>query len=526
MDSFCGKLLTSIFILPFTAGHTRRQRNGSWYYDCTITSRVLFLIVLAIVIVFTASKGIHTQAEDRLGIVVILLSLFLVSAMTGIYILGYIVRRNGVESVVNSRRNSASQKLQVIFLWGFGLASGLYCALFVGKQIECFVTSTDGFYWRALFCFNIFLIICLFSEMIFITYFSSFVLKHTLLVNYITFLILTTNTSVIFYIYIMHDTLSYLQEISPEDQFLSCLQNNSTVTVFKVKVKQLLNQTSVEYSLLSITIVLEIWSPTTKNNPESDRSYPRHVESSDTDIVETMPLLDDVTSTSPSKSGNRSKRTVCQMVTLAVSLTTGIGLVVCYIMMATDIGNTETVRLVTEMYSFILKCIMTLALFSGFFCLINYCSPNGSPTGLKLREYVYLLSAFGIFIAHTSKMIAGDLSSDYLAKLVLSESVCGMFQDYLQVVFLLCANRCRKFYPRSNVNLLESVLIFIMVCNFILWVNDSFLLPEFTSTRIMKQGDLPKEISLIEYDLLLPVSVFFRFTSFMEYHATFDKFTM
>ncbi|XP_021368547.1 uncharacterized protein LOC110460135 isoform X2 [Mizuhopecten yessoensis] len=499
-----------------TAGNYRRRQNGSWYYDCTISSRVLFLLVLSIVIVFSATKWIPTHMNLRLGFVTILLSLLMVSGVIGSYIMGCLVRKQGIQSVVAARRNSNTPKLEVIFLWVFGLASGLYCALFVGKQIEC---SSGGFYWNALLWFNILLIFCLFSQLIFITYFSSFKLKQTILVNYVMLLLLTANISVILYIYLMGDTISYLINIDYEASLSSCLKDNTTMTFLRVKLRKFLDPTFVEHGLLSAAIILEIWSPTEIHYSDIGSSY---TERGTTELI-SLPY--DLTSVEHPISGNQGKMKVCHLITLAVSLTTSIGLVVCYVAMALDTEKIESISFIAVTYEFSLKLVMMIVILAGFFCLVNYCTPDSSAKGLKSREYVYLLSAFGMIMMHMFEGIVGDVSSDHSANIYMATSILSVFQDYLQVVFLMYANRCKKSDPHSNVAFLESILIFIMISNFILWFNDSFLLYEFSSTRILTNAILTKEIFPLMYQVLLPVSMYFRFTSFMEYYATFGRYT-
>ncbi|XP_069134714.1 proton channel OtopLc-like [Argopecten irradians] len=516
MDSFCGKILTSMFILPFTAGNYRRRPNGSWCFDCTIASRVLFLIVLATIIVLTASKDIHKHADVRLAIVVILLSLSMCAGVIGIYILGCFVKYHGQQYIVASTRNTHTSKLQVIFLWGFGLASGIRCILSAGKHIECTAKASHSAYWTSMFCFYTLVIVYLFSEMIFITYCSTFKLKKTLFVNYVMLMLLTANVSVIVYIHFLHDTFSYFTKNDNDGQLSSCLLNNSTISHLMTKSQPFLYPASVEYSLLSITILLEIWSPTKLRHVVNEQiTSPQELES--------VPLVADDTSIEDMNSENRSGKTVCQMATLAGSLSAGIGLILCNVILATGIGENEYVRYVAGIYEFTLNGMMSLAIFAGFYCLVKCCTPDSVPKGLGSREYVYLLSAFGLFMTNIAEGIGNDVSTQPEARLFMYRSIFSVFQDYLQVVFLLLANRCKKVDPRSNIHPLESALIFIMISNFVLWFNDSVLLSKFPNTRSLHyQTD---NTTYTMYEDLLPVAVFFRFTSFMEYYTTFGKYT-
>ncbi|OWF38811.1 uncharacterized protein LOC110465885 isoform X2 [Mizuhopecten yessoensis] len=519
MDSWCGKLLTSILLLPFTAGNYRRRQNGSGYYDCIISSRVLFLVVLSIVIVFTASKKIPTHSEIRIGFVLILLSLLMIFAVIGFCVQGYLVHKHGLQYIVAASRNASTPKLQVVFLWLFGFASVFYCGFFIIKQIECSENLAVGNIWYILLYFNITLILCLFSQMVIITHFSPYELKQTHLVNYAMSLLLVANVCMFVYGTLIGEITLYIMYTFPDSDIANCLENNSTFSVLLEKSKPILKPNFTEFCLLSCTILLEIWSPTKKVQLlDEETSY---MEIDNIEHTERSPLLPTFTATEHRRSGNEGKQTACQLITLVFSITAGLGLIVCYVVMAMNIGDIDYMRNVAEIYELALKVVMVLAIFIGFYCLVSYCTPDTSPEDLKPSEYVYLLSAFGLFMMHICEGIGGDVSFD---NWFMSTSILSIFQDYLQVVFLLHASRFKKSEPQSTIHLLESALIFIMICNCIFWLNDSFLKSEFSITRILEHYNFPTELSSVVYNVLLPVSVFFRFTSFLEYYATFDKY--
>ncbi|XP_069131435.1 uncharacterized protein [Argopecten irradians] len=511
MDSSCGKLLTATVILPFSAGNYRRRPNGSHYYDCFISSRVLILIFCALVIGFTISRGLPKHAEIRLALTIGLLLVLLISSIAIFFFLGCQVKRHGLESVVAAERKTNSWKLQVVFLWIFGLSSGLYCTLFVGKQIECLNTG-GGLYWNLLLIFNIFLIIGVFVDIIFMSYFSPYKLRHRTSINNALTFLFAANVTVILYIYLIGSTVQYLKETTKDTSFKSCLEDNSTVTKISNTLHHYLTPTFVEFTLMSCTILLDIWP--TKQNSQSDSRSTTDINQND----ETQPLLVNMTTPDHQYANNR---TLCQMVTYAFSIAIGLGLIVCYAVLAFDEGDLTEVQKATYIYELTLKGLMILAIFVGFFCLLHYCTPDDSSKGLKPADYVYLFSAFGVFMSHICISIGADEIS---ADITFANNVLSFFHDYIQVVFLLYSNRCRKTNNRSHIHLLESVLIFIMISNFVLWFINSFFLSEYPNTRQLPKNDFTKELLGAMVDIFLPVSVFYRFTSFLEYYTTYEKF--
>ncbi|XP_069134883.1 uncharacterized protein [Argopecten irradians] len=499
------------------------------------------------------------------------------------------------------------------------------------------------------------------------------------------FLLLTANILVMLYIYFMKRTFFYMRDMEPRDEVISCIFNNSTLTILMLKSHQLVGPTFVEYTLLSITIFLEIWSPTqVEHSDDTSRqievdgfytgSHDRHVEdrlslerqiddadggsrdihveddrlsrvrqiddadggsrdihvgddrlsrerqiydadggSRETHVEddrlscdiqiddadggsrdiyvedarlsrdihidaangrsrdrrihdqheteqtlsvdnvcernhgrqiqhdddngfsergrpvncnhqdsELIPLLHSIDGLDRSVSRSRRRWKVSHIATLAISLTAGLGLIICYIAQAMDIGNLEQLHSVTELYELTIIVIMVSVQLVGFFCLSHHCVPKKSVKPLRPRDYVYLLSAFGLITFHFYETLGGDTSSGSSSGILLYKSIISILQDYLQVVFLLQANRCQK--SRPSVPLLESVLICTMIMNVIAWFNNSFLMSEFPSTRDLEHSGFPKHVLHFIYDVLLPVAVFFRFTSFLEYYATFEEY--
>ncbi|XP_069134978.1 uncharacterized protein [Argopecten irradians] len=603
MASVCTKLLKSTFILPFVAGNYLRRPQGPQYYDCSISSRVLFLVLVSLVTVFTANSGIHRHEEVRLATVLILQSVILMCAMIAIFRLGWLVKTVGIRSVVAKRRHTSIPKLQIIFLWMFGISSGSYCALFISKQIECFLlNATGGLFWNVVFYFNIVLILSIFVQMVFVSYFSPFELKQTPAVNFVMFLLLTANFVVMLYIYFMNRTLQSAIDFDPEGGLPSCIQNNSTISILMLKSHQFLSPSSLEFTLLSITMLLEIWS-LTPAKPADDKSRDRNLDSNyvgsrdrHVDVGESLsynrsrvddeydggsrdrrvnhdndgsrdihvddgdrvdddydddsrdqhdtewtpllnsingleqhdtewtPLLNSINGLEQPIIRSRRRWRVSHIATLIVSLTVGIGLIICYIaQIVDDIGNLEQLQSVTVIYEQTIIVIMVSVQLVGFFCLSHHCVPKKSAKPLRPRDYVYLLSAFGLITFHFYDIIGGDGSTDFFSHMLLYKSITSIVQDYLQVVFLLQANRCQK--SRPSISLIESVLICIMIMNLICWFASSFLVHKFPITRDLGRSNFPKNLLRFLYDVLLPVSVFFRFTSFLEYYATFEEYS-
>lgn len=523
MATVCRDLSISILSLPFTAGTYRQRRNGSWYYDGTVSLPVLFLVLLSVVVVLTASSMLQTGADVRIGLVLLLLAILMVCGIVGCIILGYITKTRGLQTVVTARRLASLSKLQVAFIWIFGFFTGIFCILNLGQQVECHLfsltLSDNGFYWGARFCYNVVLVLFVFTEILFFSYFSRFKLKRTVSVYYLMYVLLAANGLLMSHYFVMdHDFFPVnLTDVSLNESMLieDCLQNGTMSKLIMNSVTILLPGFT-EFGLLSLTIILEIWSPRMSSSPTCNvemRDVCFDLESEETPLLPTLTPVAEMSSSGI----HRSNRTLGHFVSYLLSVISGLCLILGYTSMALKHDeDVEQIRLVVETYELALKAAMILANLVGFFCLVHYCKPEVPYAPLKTKDYVYLLSAFGVIMVHICEAIVGDVISVLSVDPLLWTSICSVFQDYLQVVFLLHASRCQSSVPGSSVVLLDSALTFTMVINFSFWFNDSFLLSMHPNTRITLAFKF-------WYKVLLPISVFFRFSSFLKCFIVYKK---
>ncbi|XP_033747147.1 uncharacterized protein LOC117332369 [Pecten maximus] len=525
MRNFCSELITAVVILPVTAGNYRRRQNGSWYYDGTISSMVFFLVFLAVVIIFTVSKNIDIDQDKRLGIVFVLLTVVFVIGMFACVVLGCIVNKHGLNYVVLRKHENSVTKLQLIFLWIFGIVSGLFSGFLVGQQIQCKVFSPNiegdgGFFWDSRCIFNVITMLFLLTEIIFITYFAQFEMKRSTSIRYVLFILVCANISVWLHsIIIDNETFS---ERMMDEQFgnnsiiPACLQNGSIGSLIGHS-KPVLGPCFLEFFLLSITILFEMWPPAMIRTSNDVLPTYQDVVELNCSVNEETTLLGITETDGNSLSG--ADWTVNQLVTLVVSIGVGLGCVVGYIVWVIHQGS--QMRLVMEWFAVVINSIMIGANLVGFFCLVHYCKPDRIPKPLKVSEYVYMSSAFGIVMIHVCDILTGLLSRDNSSDITLTSYILAIIQDYLQVVFLLHANRCSKSDPHSNTHLLDCVLMFLLVMNFYNWVIDGFILASFPGVRQVEQKVLGSILWSLYHDILLPVGVFYRFSSALEFFMTF-----
>ncbi|XP_060067877.1 uncharacterized protein LOC132548069 [Ylistrum balloti] len=532
MGNICKDLVTALVILPITAGNYQRRQNGSRYFDGTISSTVFFLIFLAVIIIFTISKNIDHDQEKRMGVVFLLLTTIMVLGVAACVTLGCIIKKHGLALVVSKRREGNITKLQIIFLWIFGIVAGLLSISLIGQQSVCEVYNSiiDGgrFFWNSRLIFNSITMLFLFTEIIFISYFVQYNLRNSTFIRYVLFILLSANVSVWLHSVIIDNELfpdNILEkQFGNSSNILYCIQNGTFGTIIN-KFKTVSNPCFLEFCLLSVTMLLEMWSPTTtENSSEEEVQTYQELNRLSYSVNDRSTLLEISVDNEDRSSGARPGRTIQQLVTFFVTVVIGLGLDVSYLVCVWFPKNAE-ILMMMERYHTIITIAMIVANFVGFYCLVHYCKPDRANKPLKVSEYVYLSSVLGILMIHVCEIVSAYYTQGPIAQLNLITYILGIVQIYLQVVFLLHANRCKISNIQTNVHLLDCVLIFLMVINLNIWMSDSFIVEQFSVLKDVEKQILGDIVMNLYYHVLLPTSIFFRFSSALELFATFKMYS-
>ncbi|XP_069127215.1 uncharacterized protein [Argopecten irradians] len=530
LRSICSDLITAFVIIPVMAGNYRKQKNGHWSTDGIISFIVFLLVFLGVVGILTFSKEIDVEKDKRLAVVFVLLSTIQVIGVLACIVLCVLLSKRGLSYIVLQRQEESVVKLQLVFLWIFGIGAGLFSAFLVGQQIQCKVFGTsideDGrFFWDCRGIFNVITIISLLTEMVFISYFSQFEMKRCICIRYVIAILTSANISIWLHTIII-DNEPFPESIL-EKHFgnhsnkSTCLQNDSIGSLINDS-KQILGTCFLEFFLLSITILFEMWS---KFKADCLPAYQDVVELNSSSTDEETPLLVDHRMDNQSRTG----RTVYQLLALISSIGIGIAKIVGTIVWVRHQG--QEMRSVMKTFDIIFNSVILIVNLIGFYCLAHYYKPDRKTKSLKISEYVYLSSAFGIIMLHFCDILTGLLSSihhdvqDATSRLTLIAYAIALIQDYFQVVFLLQTKRCIKANPHSSIHLLDCVLLFLMVTNICQWMEDSFILSSYYGIRQVEKDVLGSVLWGVYHNILLPVSVFFRFSSALELYTTFKEIT-
>jgi len=135
-------------------------------------------------------------------------------------------------------------------------------------------------------------------------------------------------------------------------------------------------------------------------------------------------------------------------------------------------------------------------------------------------EYLLLLSTAGVFL-QSMKRIAGFVS--YSDEPTFTAYVfCGgldILQSFIQIVFYFYAKDIKlrlseyggQADSASSITVFTSILVVVSVNNAVMWLSDSFLLPDILPDITPSNGEI--ELWPVFDNVVTPITIFFRFNS-------------
>ncbi|KAJ8312269.1 hypothetical protein KUTeg_009642 [Tegillarca granosa] len=525
---FLKDVFRSIIIQPLTAGNTlgmNRNRNRP-VHDGRISTIVLVGCVLSMVAVVLL---VHNNKAKRLYItllaVKILLIVMVFIGLLTIIILAVQNCKNKLE-VSTRYRLEGKNRLKIKFLWLFGIMSNVFEGFLIGAFVECFSVNTTQysqitFYFRTLY--SCLLIVFHFVQIVFISYFSGARILASVTSHYGILLLLAANGAVWSCSFILASSTLFSSTATtylPSQSVYHCLGNTSSFDTFLDQAKPILYPAHVAFSLLSVGILLSMWSST--ENPVTD----------ETNIVELSGYIELSGGDSTVPNRNRPVPTRHNPLSYYATIVIGIVFALHYILGAVLVvkSNEQSLTNIWMSYKLGYKVILWIFCLAAFYKLKSECKPNLRHKPLDGNEWILFFSTFVDAMFHTFGLIAGALiipNDDVMktaSNIVLVENIFNLLIDYYQTVFLIQANRFKK-KSRNNLSWpIENTCLLLCILNIGQWLIDSFAGKEYhTGTMVQQQYYLPRYWDGV-MSFVFPVAVYFRFQSFMGMYSLYDKF--
>jgi len=172
----------------------------------------------------------------------------------------------------------------------------------------------------------------------------------------------------------------------------------------------------------------------------------------------------------------------------------------------------------------------------SFAALVGYANSRRFPSGPMNPngfEYFVILSCIGPILQCTFTIVANVQTTEFLQPfgMLLTEEMTSIVQIGVQVVFYAYAKSVRIRTDdndgiddrelRLKRSILQGIISYYAVCNFALWVEDSFI--ETRNSEISWQKQYFENWPFI-YNAFNPLTLVFRFNSFLLYlNLLFDK---
>ncbi|XP_021344774.1 uncharacterized protein LOC110444736, partial [Mizuhopecten yessoensis] len=285
-------LLRAFFVIPFMAG-TRRNSSGSFrFYDCSTSSIIMFLLLLASIIVFTGSLSIESGAMQRVQVIKVFLILTDTTGIVMCALIGHLIYKNGVPSTESSGSQSIKPKyIQLGFVWLFAILSSVFFCFKAAVEMQCWNSFSP-----TQIADSILRVILILSQSAVLRYLQSYKIEGISLTKYAIRVLIGVNVCLWVNTFIRDKTL--LNKNTPTDHqhnisdWIECALN-STSGLLYYKSKKFLLPACVEFMLLCITLLTEISSLPSSDNETIEEMDEKHSDENSLNIgyEENTPLL-------------------------------------------------------------------------------------------------------------------------------------------------------------------------------------------------------------------------------------------
>ncbi|CAG2218600.1 unnamed protein product [Mytilus edulis] len=514
------RFLRAIFILPFSAGHPRNYQNSGFISHDGSISGLVFLVGIVVILCETlviCSDGTYSLFTTTMTVTTCLAIFICVSL--SVYA--------SIQPEVTVRKEDwdISHKIMLRFLWLFTLASMTYSVIYLAYHIDCFRGYFDLLNVRERIVCDCLLFIFRFVQTGFLTQFSRRSFVNNLGSYYGLLILFLANISVIVieFVHELQDIRDYSVN-STTNSSLICLTNSTTVHVMQ-SVESYMDPTVLEYSLLAILFVSELW-PKRSNDK---RKYSCVYDSMNTEESTRLILSESNEHMNRQMSINcvpnepRDRTLAFIVVASAVLINTP-----CIILFALRIygpGN-PSVDKTLNIYNSTEVTVLLFVLFRCFYLIQTDCMPTEKIYKYVSKDYMILVSFVGSLVYYTMRLIAYAklFHDDNTNGVKLFSYVIMIFAVYLQTVFIFQMKSYERIRsPISNCMSIEYACLFMSMNNLIIWGTDSFL-----ASSIVFATDAPtllygKQVWVTCYFLLFPIVMFYRFKCFVAFYGLYHK---
>ena len=529
-------VFTSIIVLPLLAGDKKLAKK---YPNGSISIVILVIIwtaLMAVIIPGNYRPYVSTYLTTE-ALTEIVLSLNLILGIVGCVAILATRAVKGISVFAIFRGKSFVLKLRLGFLLMFSFGTLFNAVITCMSNFKCLNSVDDLANWQqvslnANLVYNILLgIFCLLEGLMFVSIVGYQLTSSKL--AYVMPLLIGANLSVWVHAFgLTHmgngNSTGKIEDIN------NCFEMNSEANVSSFETfvidnvgSQLLT-TLLQFSLLSINLIVEIWSPrivldTTHDTEETEESrlIPSSAEEDD-QYYDTLTHAALYTRLDPSSENRRFSTYVVSLVAIGITIAY---IVVCFIGVTTEQKDNYFLNWFPYLL-FGYKSLMLLGYCFGFFC-INQLAFNRLSWCRKFtaREIIMLVGVLFAFQFHFYKLLGGIFYGQKTALGVLLDACFSISLEYFQIVFILQVNKLEnyniKLFRRKSY--LKECTALVMILSLGVWFTDSFIGTQFRGMHQEMEDGLGESAWKLVKFVIYPVLVFYRFTNFFAHAMIFQK---
>lgn len=495
------KILQIVFRFVIQPFFPTSRRNATARDGKIISIIFLSQVLAGIVVVF----GVVTRENTILEGLIISKNAW----MSSILIVGFLAVSSLLISSCRHRREfglaetekDPSMNLQLVFLWGFGLATMLLVGVNIAIHLKCLSDNSNNTD-QSLFLLVINVLYALFIvfQFVLLTINKQSLLKATVQFHFSIVCILAVNFA-LWYSSTIHTFFAIETNITRFPN-TTCFQSSEIKMKLGNKLYPILFPPQMEFYILASTLILSLWwnSKRFVGSETTDRSslvdVARYTELNDHASIEV-------------------NRKHILSVILGVVLNVPIAISTVFLNFVYKWQN-RYVRIcfeISETLSSVCSCILAYA------CCYKIRSVSLTiPKPMLLRDYILILSSSGVMAFLTAEIIE-HLTEFTQTKMTIISCILGMFETFLQTHLLISSNV--KTIPefRAGSLFISSCAIILLISNLTYWFLESYNKHLYVKARYFGHKDL----DLVEF-LFLPFVTFYRFFSGMGAYSMYKRF--
>lgn len=496
------KIMRATFVLPFTAGLVKDRRNGSYtVHDGSISGVVLLTTIVIIVVVTSLALPVNDSRYLMIGL--LFLAIFsLIFCRVLVYFRSH---------WKYSRKPRVTDKLKIIFLWGFCIGNIVYLATKLAVNIQCdqYPSLVEPIlYYIFIWVFDI-------SQTAFIHYFSRFRFASMTYFYYILMFMFVANISAW-----THRTI----DMYNDDQMLTILEQNQTDDTCNNKttlhqtftiLKPFLEPLLLEYCLLCMIFISEMWP---RHITETKDQQDLHIYDSASyqQSCENQPLLSSRPLTVSTQHHPTNKKSMCCVV-FAILYTLSYSIIQCVFLY---VDKLKPYQLVNSVYALFGNLVAISLLIKCFYELSGQLQPKKTPrAAMNMKHFIILttsLATCGFFIVQLIGAKYRDTWEDLNYVIRLTATI-------LQTTFILQMKQYRKCGNVNSYFTIRNVFSLVCILNFGIWFYYTFISAQHEFFHRHRHQMFDRQTILGVKHFWFPFVIFYHFECFLTFYRLFKE---